>query len=70
MMETREPGPLTDSIQEYRLRTFDNKVFMITFRDKKEGATGGWRKLHNEELHNLYTSPNIMRWEGHVAQTG
>jgi hypothetical protein len=43
---------------------------------KTEGATGGWRRLHNEELHNLYTSPNIvrmiksrkMRWAGHVAR--
>jgi hypothetical protein len=41
-------------------------------------VTGGWRKLHNEELHNLYSSPNIiriitwrrMRWAGHVARMG
>jgi hypothetical protein len=41
-------------------------------------VTGGWRKLHNEELHNLYSSPSIiriikwrrMRWAGHVAQMG
>jgi hypothetical protein len=41
-------------------------------------VTGGWRKLHNEELHNLYSSPSIirviksrrMRWSGHVARTG
>jgi len=41
-------------------------------------VAGGWRRLHNEELHNLYTSPNIirvikserMRWAGHVAHTG
>jgi hypothetical protein len=41
-------------------------------------VTGGWRKLHNEELHNLYASPNIirmiktrrMRWAGHVARMG
>jgi hypothetical protein len=46
-----------------------------TFGPKKDGVTGGWRKLHNEELHNLYSSPSIiriikwrrMRWAGHVA---
>jgi hypothetical protein len=45
---------------------------------KRDGVTGGWRKLHNEELHNLYPSPNIisviksrrMRWAGHVARLG
>jgi hypothetical protein len=45
---------------------------------KKGGVTGGWRKLHNEELHNLYSSPSIiriikwrrMRWAGHVARMG
>jgi hypothetical protein len=45
---------------------------------KKEEVTGDWRKLHNEELHNLYSSPNIirmikswrMRWAGHVARMG
>jgi hypothetical protein len=48
----------------------------MVFGSKKEGVTGGWRKLHNEELHNLYSSPNIirimksrrMRWTGHVAR--
>jgi hypothetical protein len=45
---------------------------------KRDEVTGGWRKLHNEELHNLYSSPSIirmiksrrMRWEGHVARMG
>jgi hypothetical protein len=45
---------------------------------KRDEITGGWRKLHNEELHNLYSSPSIismmkserMRWAGHVAQMG
>jgi hypothetical protein len=45
---------------------------------KRDGVTGGWRKLHHEELHNLYSSPNIigiiklrrMRWVGHVSQMG
>jgi hypothetical protein len=48
------------------------------FGPKRDEATGGWRKLHNEELHNLYSSPSIiriiksrrMRWEGHVARMG
>jgi hypothetical protein len=45
---------------------------------KRDEVTGGWRKLHNEELHNLYSSPSIIkmiksrtvRWAGHVAQWG
>jgi hypothetical protein len=49
-----------------------------TFRPKRDEVTGGWRKLHNEELHNLYSSPNIirmitsrrMRWVGHVLCMG
>jgi hypothetical protein len=48
------------------------------FGSKRDDMTGGWRKLHNEELHNLYYSPSIirmimsrrMRWAGHVAQRG
>jgi hypothetical protein len=47
-------------------------------RPKRDGVTGGWRKLHNEELHNLYSSLSIiriiksrrMRWAGHVARMG
>jgi hypothetical protein len=47
-------------------------------RPKRDGVTGGWRKLHNEELHNLYSSPSIIRiiklrrmgWAGHVARMG
>jgi hypothetical protein len=49
-----------------------------TFGPKRDEETGGWRKLHNEELHNLYSSPSIirviksrrMRWAGHVARLG
>jgi hypothetical protein len=48
------------------------------FGPKTDEVTGDWRKLHNEELHNLYSSPNIirmitsrrMRWAGHVARMG
>jgi hypothetical protein len=48
------------------------------FGPKRDGVTGGWRKLHNEELHNLYSSPSIiriiksrrMRWAGHVVRMG
>jgi hypothetical protein len=40
---------------------FENRVLRRIFGPKKEGVTGGWRKLHNEELHNLYSSQNIIR---------
>jgi hypothetical protein len=51
---------------------------VIIFGPKRDEVTGGWRKLHNEELHSLYSSPNIirmtksrrMRWAGHVARMG
>jgi hypothetical protein len=53
-------------------------VLRRIFGPKRDGVTGRWRKLHNEELHNLYSSPSIiriiksrrMRWVGHVAQMG
>jgi hypothetical protein len=49
---------------------------MLYGRKRRDGMTGGWRKLHNEELHNVYASPSIirmmksrrMRWAGHVAR--
>jgi hypothetical protein len=53
---------------------FENRALRL-FGLKRDEVTGGWRKLHNEELHNLYSSPSIirmikskrMRWAGHVA---
>jgi hypothetical protein len=60
------------------VRVFENRVLRKIFGQKRDEATGDWRKLHNEELHNLYSSPNIiriikskrMRWAGHVARMG
>jgi hypothetical protein len=57
---------------------FENRVLRGIFGPKRDEVTGGWRKLHNEELHNLYSSPSIiimikqrrMRWTGHVARIG
>jgi hypothetical protein len=54
---------------------FENRVLRRIFGPKRDEVTGRWRKLHNEELHKLYYSPNIirimksrrMRWAGHVA---
>jgi hypothetical protein len=58
------------------MRVFENRVLRRIFGPKKDGVTGGWRKLYNEELHNLYSSQSIiriikskkMRWAGHVAR--
>jgi hypothetical protein len=57
---------------------FENRVLRRIFGPKTDEVTGEWRKLHNEELHNLYSSPGIirqvksrrMRWAGHVARMG
>jgi hypothetical protein len=64
--------------EEYRLRLFENRVLRRIFGLRRDEVTGDWRKLHSEELHNLYSSPNIirmmnsrrMRWAGHVARMG
>ena len=64
--------------EECRLRVFENRVLRRIFGTKRDEVTGEWRKLHNEELNNLYSSPNIvrvvksrrMRWAGHVAHMG
>ena len=57
---------------------FENRVLRGILGAKRDGVTGEWRKLHNEELNDLYCSPNIvrvvkprrMRWTGHVARMG
>jgi hypothetical protein len=64
--------------EEHRLRVFENRVLRRIFVLKRDEVTGSWRKLHNEELHGLYSSPGIvrvikerrMRWAGHVARMG
>jgi hypothetical protein len=43
------------------VRVFENKMLKRTLGPKRDGVTGGWRKLHNEEVHNLYSSPSIIR---------
>jgi hypothetical protein len=47
--------------EEHRLRVFENRVLRRIFGSKKDEVTGGWRKLHNEELRDLYSSPSIIR---------
>jgi hypothetical protein len=50
---------------------FENRMLRRIFRYKRDEMTGGWRKLHNKEPHNLYSSSNIirrMRWAGHVER--
>jgi hypothetical protein len=47
--------------EEHRLRVFENRVVRRIFGPKRDDVTEEWRKLHNEELHNLYSSPNIRQ---------
>ena len=64
--------------EDRRLRVLESGVLKRIFEPKRDEVTGGWRKLHNEELNDLYRSPNIvwviksrrMRWAGHVACIG
>jgi hypothetical protein len=53
--------------EEHRLRVFENRVLRRIFERKRDEVTGDWRKLHNEELHNFYSSPNIIR---QISQEG
>jgi len=46
--------------EEYRLRVLENRVLRRIFGSKRKKVAGGWIRLHNEELHNLYASPNII----------
>jgi hypothetical protein len=56
------------------VRVFEDRLLRRMFGPKREEVAGGWRGLHNEELHNLYASPNVirgiklrkMRWAGHA----
>jgi hypothetical protein len=65
-------------MEEHKLRVFENRVLRSIFGLKRDAVMGGWRKLDNEELHNLYPSQSIiriiksmrMRWAGHVARMG
>jgi hypothetical protein len=64
--------------EEHRLRVLENRVLRRIFGSKRDEVAGGWRKLHNEELHNSYSSPSIIRmirsrrmgWARDVARMG
>jgi len=64
--------------EERKLRVFENMVLRKLFATRRDEVTGEWRRLQNEELNDLYSSPNIvrvikskrMRWAGHVARMG
>jgi hypothetical protein len=64
--------------EEHRLRAFEDRVLRKISAPKRDEVTGGWRKLHNDNPHNLYSSPSKiriintrrMRWAGHVALMG
>jgi hypothetical protein len=64
--------------EEHKLRVFENRVLGKTFGPKRDEVTGEWRRLHNEELNDLYRSLyivqvihlRIMRWAGHLARMG
>ena len=64
--------------EERKLRVFENMVFRRIFGLRRDEVSGDWRKMYNEELNDLYSSPNIvrviksrrMRWAGHVERMG
>jgi hypothetical protein len=64
--------------EKHRPRVFENRLLRRIYQAKRDEVTGDWRKLHNEELQNLHSSPSIikvikprrMRWTGHVARMG
>jgi hypothetical protein len=64
--------------ESWLLRVFENKVLRRIFGPKRDEVTGEWRRLHNEEIYALYSSPNIIRviksrrlkWAGHLARMG
>jgi len=64
--------------EERKLRVFENMVLRRIFGPRRDEVTGEWKRLHNEELNDLYSSPNIvrviksrrMRWAGHVVRMG
>jgi hypothetical protein len=66
------------NICSHRLRVFENRILRRIFGPKRDEVTGEWRKLHSEEHHSLYSSPDIirqvksrrMRWAGHVVRMG
>jgi hypothetical protein len=73
------PDPLLLTLrEERRLRVFESRVLRKIFKPKRDEVMGEWRKLHNEELRDLYSSPSIIRimksrrrrWAGHVARMG
>ena len=65
-------------LEERKLRVFENRVLRRIVGPRRDEVTGEWRRLHNEEINDLYPSPNIvrviksrrMRWAGHVARMG
>jgi hypothetical protein len=64
--------------EEHRLRVYENRVLRRIVGPKRDEVTGRWRKLHNDELHNSYSSPSIIRmiksrrirWAGHIERMG
>jgi hypothetical protein len=77
LLDGRETWSLTLR-REHRLRVFENRVLRIIFGPRRDEIIGSWRNLHNEELQNLYFSPNIIRmiksrrtiWAEHIACMG